>query len=122
MAPRIMFTALVASALASAATAAPAGFALELSGHVPTICRVEARLNPGILEEVCNAAGGYEVHAEASPELAGAILVVDGVEIPLSASGPTLVSRSDHADIASRSFELRRAEPGGTLTFRIVPL
>lgn len=122
MAPRIMLAALAATVLASAATAAPAGFGLEMSGQVPTLCRVEARLDRFMLEEACNAASGYEIYAEASPGLAGALLVVDGVEIPLPASGPVLVSRSDHADIATRSLELRRAVPAGTLTFRIVPL
>jgi hypothetical protein len=122
MPPRIALTALMASALASTAAAAPAGFELEMTGHVPTLCRAEARLDVGTLEEFCNHAGGYEVYAEASPELAGATLVVDGAELPLSASGPTLVSRSDHAAIASRSLELRGAAPGGVLTVRIVPL
>jgi hypothetical protein len=123
MLPRIAFTTLTASALAStAAVAAPAGFTLAMTGHVPTLCRAEVRLDLGTLEEFCNDADGYEVYAEPSPGLAGAVLVVDGAEIPLSASGPTLVSRSDHADIATRSLELRRAGPGGSLTIRIVPL
>src|SRR3954463_7798339 len=123
MLPRIALTALAASALAStAAAAAPAGFALEMTGHVPTVCRVEARLDQGVLEESCNGAGGYEVYAEPSPELANAVLVVDGAEVALSASAPTRISRSDHADIATRSLELRGSSPSGTLTFRIVPL
>jgi hypothetical protein len=123
MPTRIAFTALAATALLStAANAAPPAFTLELTGHVPTLCRVEASLEAGTLAETCNAAAGYEVYAEESPELAGTVLVVDGREVPLSASGPTLVSRSDHADIATRSFALRRSAPSGTLTFRIVPL
>ncbi|MFL6845716.1 MAG: hypothetical protein ACJ8ER_12635 [Allosphingosinicella sp.] len=123
MLPRIALTTLAASALVSAASAAaPAGFALEMTGNVPTVCRVEARLDAGVLEETCNQATGYEVFAEASPELAGAVLVVDGAEVALSASGPTRVSGSDHADIVTHKLELRRSGPSGTLTFRIVPL
>ncbi|HEY5722387.1 MAG TPA: hypothetical protein VIT45_08700 [Allosphingosinicella sp.] len=137
MPPKIMFLALAASALASSgAGAAPAGLALEMTGHVETICRAEVRGKPGApgedplplqtLEEYCNSAGGYEIIVEPSPGLNGAILVVDGVGLPLSAAAPTLVSRSAHAGIASRSLHLRlpagRPATGGTLTFRIVPL
>jgi len=123
MHPKIALTALAAATLASAAgAAAPAGFALEISGRVPPVCRVEARLDSGVLEEYCNSAQGYAVYAEASPELAGAMLVVDGAELPLSASAPTRVSGSDHAAIATRSLALRGSAGSGTLTFRIVPL
>ncbi|HET9638406.1 MAG TPA: hypothetical protein VFP12_04290 [Allosphingosinicella sp.] len=130
MLPRIALTALAATALVStAATAAPAGFTLEMTGYVPTICHAQVQLNvasPGTLDEFCNNAAGYEIYAEHSPELAEAVLVVDGVDVPLSASGPTRVSRSDHADIATRSLELRlpdgRTAPNGTLSFRVVAL
>ena len=130
MLPRIALIAVAASALVSTAAAAtPASFTLELTGHVPTICYAQAQLDVarlGTIDEFCNGANGYEVYAEHSPELADAVLVVDGVEVPLSASGPTRVSRSDHADIATRSLELRlpdgRAAPNGTLSFRVVAL
>lgn len=130
MLPRIVFTALAASALVSTgAAASPAGFTLEMTGHVPTICHAQVQLdvaNRGTMNEFCNDANGYEIYAEHSSELAGAVLVVDGVDVPLSASGPTRVSRSDHADIATRSLELRlpdgRAAPNGTLSFRVVAL
>jgi hypothetical protein len=137
MLPRITLTVLAASALVSTgAVAAPAGFTLEMSGHVPTICHAEVRQNVvvansgrvalGAMQEFCNDANGYEVYAEHSPELAGAVLVVDGVEVPLSASGPTRISHSDHADIATRSLELRlpdgRTAPNGALSFRVVAL
>ena len=129
MLPRIALTAVAASALVSTAAAATPSFTLELTGHVPTICYAEVQLDVarlGTIDEFCNGANGYEVYAEHSPELADAVLVVDGVEVPLSASGPTRVSRSDHADIATRSLELRlpdgRAAPNGTLSFRVVAL
>ena len=127
MLPRIVLTALATSALVSTgAAASPAGFTLEMTGHVPTICYAEVQLDVGTLNEFCNDANGYEIYAEHSPELAGAVLVVDGVDVPLSASGPTRISRSDHADIATRSLELRlpdgRTAPNGTLSFRVVAL
>ena len=129
MLPRIALTAVAASALVSTAATATPSFTLELTGQVPTICYAEVQLNAartGTIDEFCNDANGYEVYAEHSPELAGATLVVDGVEVALSAEGPTRVSRSDHADIATRSLELRlpdgRSAPNGTLSFRVVAL
>lgn len=126
MLPRIALPLVAASALVSTAAAAAPSFTLELTGHVPTICYAEVQLDRGAINEFCNHSNGYEVYAEHSPELAGAVLVVDGVEVSLSASGPTRVSRSDHADIATRSLELRlpdgRAAPAGTLSFRVVAL
>jgi hypothetical protein len=140
MLPRIALTAFAASALVSTgAIAAPfdggAGFTLEMIAHVPTVCHAEVQngiaapqdgvVSLGTLSEYCNAANGYEIYAEHSPELANAVLVVDGIAVPLSADGPTRVSRSDHADIATRSLELRLpdgAAPGGTLSFRVIAL
>lgn len=129
MLPRIALTAVAASALVSTAATATPSFTLELTGQVPTICYADVQLSAGrtgTLDEFCNVSSGYEVYAEHSPELAGAMLVVDGVEVALSAEGPTRVSRSDHADIATRSLELRlpdgRAAPNGTLSFRVVAL
>ena len=129
MLPRIALPLVAASALVSTAATAAPSFTLELTGHVPTICYAEVQLNVaslGTINEFCNHAEGYEVYAEHSPELADAVLVVDGVEVKLSASGPTRVSRSDHADIATRSLELRlpdgRTAPNGTLSFRVVAL
>jgi hypothetical protein len=129
MLSRIALTAVAASALVSTAAIAAPDFTLEITGHVPTLCYAEVRLDAasrGAISEFCNDADGYEVYAERSPELANAVLVVDGVEVALSAEGPTRVSRSDHADIATRSLELRlpdgRAATNGTLSFRVVAL
>ena len=141
MLPRIALTALAASALVpSAATASPfdfaAGFRIEISGEVPVICRAEVEnsivapqegvVSLGTMREFCNGSNGYEIYADHSPELADAVLVVDGVEMKLSAGGATRISRSDHAAIASRSLELRlpdgRSAPVGSLSFRIVAL
>jgi hypothetical protein len=129
MLPRIALPLVAASALVSTAATATPSFTLELTGHVPTICHAEVQLDaagPGTISEFCNHANGYEVYAEHSPDLAGAMLVVDGVEVALSADGPTRISRSDHADIATRSIELRlpdgRTAQGGSLSFRVVAL
>ena len=134
MLPRIALTAFAATALVSApGVAAAPSFTLELIGHVPTICHAEVEAAPGAgvalagtMREFCNNSAGYEIYAEHSPELAGAVLVVDGEAVPLSADGPTRVSRSDHADIAARSLELRlpdgRTVADATLSLRVVTL
>jgi hypothetical protein len=140
MLPRIALAAVAATAFASSATAAQldgqTGFSLELVGHVPTICRAEientivaptsGKVSLGTMKEYCNVANGYEIYAEHSPGLAGAVLVVDGIDVALSDSGPTRISGSDHADIVSRSLELRlpdgRTLDGANLSFRVVPL
>ena len=138
MPSKIAFAALSAAAAFAPAIAAAsepmATFSLELVGTVPVICRAELSnsvvapqaglVSLGRMDEFCNDPNGYEVYAEHSPELADAVLVVDGVEMPLSAGGVTRVAKSDGAGIASRSVELRLADgrAGGTLSFRVVAL
>jgi|SRR4051794_11080593 hypothetical protein len=126
---------LLAAALSAPAVAAETGapaFTLGVSGSVPVTCRAEldarfaAASGPlGRLEEYCNDPNGYEVYAEASPELAGASLVVDGIATPLAPGAPTLVARSAEAGMTSRAVELRLPDgraAAGALSFRIVPL
>jgi type 1 fimbria pilin len=136
MLSKIALAALSAAALApgSALAADAAGFTLDISGTVPVICRAEmtanvvapkdGRVSLGQMNEFCNDANGYEVYAEHSPELANAVVVVDGVEVKLSATGTTRISRSDTAGIASRNVELRLADgqSAGTLSIRVVAL
>src|SRR4051812_743023 len=123
---------LIAAALSAPAFAAEAGapaFTLGVSGSVPVACRAEldARFATGgpvgRLEELCNDPKGYEVYAEASPELAGASLVVDGVATPLSPGAPIRIVHSAKAGMTSRAVELRLPEgraAAGALSFRIV--
>jgi uncharacterized protein YfaP (DUF2135 family) len=136
MLSKIALVALSAAALAPAPAIAAdaAGFTLNISGTVPVICRAEMTANVvtpqagqvslGQMNEFCNDANGYEVYAEHSPELANAVVLVDGVAIKLSPTGTTRLSRSDTAGIASRSVELRLADgqTAGTLSIRVVAL
>lgn len=124
---------MVALAPASHAQSGASQYRIGVEGHVPVICRVAvdaAQVDAGAgtaslgnLNEFCNNAHGYQVVADYSPVLAGASLVVDGVEIPLNESGSVTVSRSGTAAIASRKLALKlagNAQPGN-LTFRIMP-
>ncbi len=123
-----------AVASAPGVDAASSRYSITLSGFVPVICRasvdatmVDAQegLAPlGSLNEFCNSPTGYQVYADHSPELDGASLVVDGVAMPLSDAGSTLVSQSDHAAIESRSVSLDLPEgvSTGSISFRIQPI
>lgn len=125
---------LVAMAPASYAQGGSSQYRIGVEGYVPVICRVSLDANQidtgagtaslGNLNEFCNNARGYQVVADYSPVLAGASLIVDGVEIPLSNAGSVTVSRSATAATISRKVELKlagSAQPGA-LTFRIMPL
>lgn len=124
---------LVAFAPVANAQAGTSGYRIGVEGYVPVICRVSVdaaqasnsgTTSLGELKEFCNNARGYQVVADYSPALAGASLVVDGVEIPLNGSGSVTVSQSDKAATASRKVEIKlagSAQPGN-LSFRIQPL
>jgi len=82
----------------------------RISGYVPVLCRVElatsmsvpdedgiARL--GVAREFCNAARGYRVLVNHPAGLEGAAVISEGVRIPLSPTGETVLTDSSHADI-----------------------
>lgn len=139
MLSKFAFPALCAAALAvggadAAVQNVPGAFTIELAGHVPVICRAqltEALVVPsggiaslGRMNGLCNNANGYVIYADHSPELANAVLVVDGIEMKLDAVGATRIARSDHAAIISRSVALKlpQGATGGSLSFRVVAL
>ena len=126
-------SALPAGAFAPSVQAGGAQFTISLVGYVPVICRanvdassvapVAGTTSLGMLKEFCNSPRGYQVVADYSPELASAKLLVDGVEVPLSAAGSTVVSQSDSAKIAKHSLALEMPQDGqtGNISFRIEP-
>ena len=82
----------------------------RISGYVPVLCRVQlatsmstpdadgiARL--GVSQEFCNAPGGYTVFVNHPADLEGAALISEGVRIPLSPTGVTVLTDSSHPDI-----------------------
>ena len=126
-------SALPAGAFAPSVEAGGAQFTIRLVGYVPVICRanVDATTAPavagttslGMLKEFCNSPRGYQVVADYSPQLASAKLLVDGVEVPLSDAGSTVVSQSDSAKIADHYLALEMPQDGqtGNISFRIEP-
>lgn len=116
------------------ASQAQTQYAIGVQGYVPVICRVSLDASQvdanngtaslGQLKEFCNSARGYQVVADYAPALAGASLIVDGVEIPLNGNGSVAVSSSNHAAKAEHNVELKlagSAQPGA-ISFRIQPL
>lgn len=136
--PIVAVAALCASALPAGAFAPSvdvggAQFTISLVGYVPVICRanvdassvapVAGTTSLGMLKEFCNSPRGYQVVADYSPQLASAKLLVDGVQVPLSDAGSTVVSQSDSAKIADHSLALELPQDGqtGNISFRIEP-
>lgn len=109
-------------------------FTLGISGYVPVICRAsvgasmvapeQGQVSLGALKEFCNSPNGYAIHADYSPSLASAKMIVDGREISLDAGGTTQIVQSTHAAIATRDIvlDLPDGVEDGTISFRIDPL
>ena len=126
-------SALPAGAFAPSVEAGGAQFTISLVGYVPVICRanvdassvapVAGTTSLGMLKEFCNSPRGYQVVADYSPQLANAKLLVDGIEVPLTDAGSTVVSQSDSAKIADHSLALQMPQDGqtGNISFRIEP-
>jgi hypothetical protein len=119
----------------SASAVEPASFELRLRGYVPVICRasVEATsasvragvVELGALNEFCNNANGYEVWLDYSPQLSGAVLMVDGRAVRLAGAHSSVrISASSHAAMQSRqlALHLRGQRPEGSISFRVVAL
>jgi hypothetical protein len=123
-----------ATAYAPAISVVASQFTVDIVGFVPVICRatVDATtVSPsagtvqlGSLKEFCNSPNGYRVHADYSPGLAQAKLVVGGRQVPLRKAGTSVVAQSNRAGIESNpiSLELPKGVNGGSISFRIEPL
>jgi hypothetical protein len=82
----------------------------RIHGYVPVLCRVELATSVsvpdedgvaqlGVAREFCNAAQGYTVYVNHPADLEGAAVISEGVRIPLSPTGETVLTESSHADI-----------------------
>jgi hypothetical protein len=87
-----------------------ASMTFRISGFVPVICRVQLATSVsapdedgiaqlGVAEEFCNAPRGYTVYVNHPTGLEGAAVISQGVRIPLSPSGQTVLTDSSHAAI-----------------------
>ncbi len=87
-----------------------ASMTFRISGFVPVICRVQLATSVGapdedgiaqlgVAQEFCNAPRGYTVYVNHPADLEGAAVISQGVRIPLSPSGQTILTDSSHAAI-----------------------
>lgn len=83
---------------------------IQIRGVVPVICRVQLSASTGMImddghadlgtaQEFCNAPRGYRVMVRHPANLEGAALIKDGVRIPLSQTGETILTDSSRPDI-----------------------
>ncbi|MGE8140808.1 hypothetical protein ACQKOE_02420 [Novosphingobium sp. NPDC080210] len=110
-------------------------YQITLRGFVPTICRVsvEPKVTPaggvlvdlGEMKEFCNSPNGYIVYADHTPNVTGAVLIIDGRSVVLSPHGSTMLleSRGPGNRTHKVSLDLRNhPAPKGYISFRIQPL
>lgn len=110
-------------------------YQISIRGIVPVICRVSLNektvpaggvtVDLGEMTEFCNSAGGYIVFVDHTPNVAGAIMIVDGRRIELSPHGSTAIFQSDKPGNRSHKLSLdlmNHPAPKGGLSFRILPL
>ena len=110
-------------------------YQITIKGFVPTICRVSfdqkitpaggVLVNLGKMNEFCNNANGYAVYADHTPNVSGAIMIIDGRSIVLSPHGSTLLIQSSGPGNRTHqvSLDLRNhPAPKGFISFRIQPL
>ena len=114
---------------AVAAEIGAGGVRIGLQGSVPVMCRatIEAAADSapgtigGWLVEFCNSPAGHSVYLDHSPDLAGATAKIDGVAVPLSASGVTLLTQSSVPSRTRKALEIELPTAAAALTVRVVP-
>jgi len=105
------------------------GVRIGVQGSVPVVCRATiepaAETSPGRiagwLVELCNNPGGHSVYLDHSRALAGATAMVDGIAVPLSDSGVTLVAQSPVPTRTRKAFKIEFTAADAALTVRLVP-
>lgn len=115
-----LLLALGTPALAGGSGIGGASTSIRLQAFVPVICRVQlsASVRPmadgmvelGTADEFCNAPQGYRVLLQHAPGLEGAAVISEGLRIPLSPTGETVLTNSSHADIRSVALALDLGE------------
>lgn len=129
---------LIALGLAATMISAPSAassYGVELRGTVAVSCHVTGQsalidvssdiADLGVLREFCNNAAGYNLYLDYAPQLAGAVVTVDGTRIALGSEGTTALAIEAGPAIRTRAvqIELSNVEDKSNLAiaFRIVP-
>lgn len=122
------------AAMISAPSAA-SSYGVELRGNVGVNCHVTSQSSVidashgvadlGTLREFCNNAAGYTLYLDYAPQLAGAVVKVDGANIVLGTEGSVEMASEAGPAIRNRAvtIDLSQVEDNANLaiTFRIVP-
>jgi hypothetical protein len=115
--------------------AAASSYGVELRGNVAVSCHVTGQTpvvnvagdvaDLGVLREFCNNAAGYSLYLDYAPQLAGAVVTIDGNSIELGSEGTAALAAEAGPAMRSRSvqIDLSKAEDASNLAiaFRIVP-
>lgn len=90
---------------------------IQLRAFVPVLCNVnlsqsvgtadnDGIVDMGVAREFCNAPRGYRVLIRHAENLEGAALISDGLRIPLSPGGETVLTDSQHPDLRAVSLAI----------------
>lgn len=104
-------------ALSPSPSAGSVSSTIYLRAYVPVYCNVEfmpslqGQIDSGVFalgmsQELCNSPRGYRLILQHPADLPGAAVISDSVRIPLSATGETVLSNSDHAGFQVRQLAL----------------
>ena len=110
-------------------------YEISIHGFVPVICRVSIneKIRPaggmlvdlGQMNEFCNNANGYIVYVDHTPDVIGAIMIIDGRRITLNPSGSTAIYQSNTPSNRTHKISLdlsNHPAPKGGIWFRIRPI
>ena len=107
-------------------------YEISIRGLVPVICRVtvDEKIRPaggllvdlGQMTEFCNSANGYIVYVDHTPDVVGAVMIVDGKRVLLSPHSSTAIYQSNGPGNRTHKISLdltNHAAPKGGIWFRI---
>ncbi len=114
-------------AIPASATCGQISKTIHLRAHVPIYCNIEMLpalgmgqsegvVSLGMSQEICNAPRGYRVILQHPANMPGAAIISDQDRIPLSDSGETILSNSDHPGIRLRQLALDIGNDPATLS------
>ena len=93
---------------------------IRITGYVPVICHADfvaqapqpgALVQLGTITEFCNAGSGYSITADYTAGADPGVLLIDGMPVPLSASGHSLLVHMDGPRAITQSIAY---QPGST--------
>lgn len=118
-----------------AVPAAASSYGVELRGNVAVSCHVtgqaaminvaDGAADLGVLREFCNNAAGYNLYLDYAPQLAGAVVTVDGAQVELGREGTAMLAAETGPAMRSRAVQIDLSKVADAsnlaISFRIVP-